>query len=87
MLGGFHSGTDSRPGGGTAPLLRARPARRALAPGFELAAAVLRHLVADPLLPDDLVPDDWPAAALRADHRDYDREYRTVLGAFFRDHR
>ena len=31
-----------------------------LAPGFELSAAVLRHLQADPLLPPALLPTDWP---------------------------
>ncbi len=38
----------------------------ALAPGFELSAAVLRHLQADPLLPAALLPPDWPGARLRA---------------------
>ena len=32
----------------------------ALAPGFELSAAVLRHLQADPLLPEALLPSGWP---------------------------
>ena len=51
---------------------RRRPAARldalapdgpeALAPGFELSAAVLRHLQADPLLPAELLPADWPGA-------------------------
>ena len=59
--------------------------RSVLAPGFELAAAVLRHLVADPRLPDELVPADWPAAALRDHYRDYDRRYRAVLRDFFAD--
>ncbi len=55
-----------------------------LAEGFELAAATLRHIVADPLLPPALWPVDWPAAALRADHRRYDIVYRAELAAFFR---
>ena len=37
----------------------------ALAPGFELSAAVLRHLQADPLLPAELLPADWPVALAR----------------------
>ncbi len=42
----------------------------ALAPGFELSAAVLRHLQADPLLPQQLEPPEWPLPALR--ERAYD---------------
>jgi phenylacetic acid degradation operon negative regulatory protein len=61
--------------------------RTVLVPGFELAAAVLRHFVADPLLPDAVLPDDWPATELRATHARYDVAYRHVLKNFFRDHR
>ena len=55
-----------------------------LAEGFELAAASLRHLVADPLLPAALCPPDWPAAELRAAYDRYNRAYRARLSAFFR---
>lgn len=55
-----------------------------LAEGFELAAASLRHLVADPLLPAPLCPSDWPAAELRAAYDRYNRAYRARLSAFFR---
>ena len=41
-----------------------------LAPGFELSAAVLRHLQADPLLPAELLPDGWPGPALRHAYED-----------------
>jgi phenylacetic acid degradation operon negative regulatory protein len=51
----------------------------ALAPGFELSAAVLRHLQADPLLPGELLPADWPGACLRADYDRWDVRYRTTL--------
>jgi phenylacetic acid degradation operon negative regulatory protein len=51
----------------------------ALAPGFELSAAVLRHLQADPLLPDALLPSGWPGASLRADYDRWDTRYRTTL--------
>ncbi|MEV5437565.1 PaaX family transcriptional regulator C-terminal domain-containing protein [Streptomyces sp. NPDC052682] len=37
-------------------------------------AAVVRHLLADPVLPLDLLPGDWPGAALRAAYTDYQRE-------------
>lgn len=39
-----------------------------LASAFVAAAAVVRHLLADPLLPVELVPDDWPGRELRADY-------------------
>jgi phenylacetic acid degradation operon negative regulatory protein len=50
-----------------------------LAPGFELSAAVLRHLQADPLLPDELVPDGWPGHRLRAAYDVWDARYRAIL--------
>lgn len=50
-----------------------------LAPGFELSAAVLRHLLADPLLPEELLPGDWPGRALRDTYDRWDRQYRQVL--------
>jgi phenylacetic acid degradation operon negative regulatory protein len=51
----------------------------ALAPGFELSAAVLRHLQADPLLPPELLPADWPGATLRTTYDRWDLRYRTTL--------
>lgn len=51
----------------------------ALAPGFELSAAVLRHLQADPLLPAELLPPDWPGGRLRATYDDWDARYRATL--------
>jgi phenylacetic acid degradation operon negative regulatory protein len=51
----------------------------ALAPGFELSAAVLRHLQADPLLPAALVPGGWPGDRLRATYDEWDVEYRATL--------
>jgi phenylacetic acid degradation operon negative regulatory protein len=55
-----------------------------LAAGFVLAAEVLRHLIADPRLPPQLCPGDWPAPRLRAAYREYDVAYRQRLSAFFR---
>ncbi|HEY1830254.1 MAG TPA: PaaX family transcriptional regulator C-terminal domain-containing protein [Acidimicrobiales bacterium] len=55
-----------------------------LAPGFELSAAVLRHLQADPLLPDPLLPAAWPGAALRRDYDTWDARYRTTLRTWSR---
>ncbi|GEC05079.1 hypothetical protein SSP24_27340 [Streptomyces spinoverrucosus] len=37
-------------------------------------AAVVRHLLADPVLPPELLPADWPGAALRTAYADYQRE-------------
>lgn len=55
-----------------------------LAAGFELAAAALRHLVADPLLPEALWPPGWPEPALREAYGAHDRSFRRELSAFFR---
>ncbi|GAA2204910.1 PaaX family transcriptional regulator C-terminal domain-containing protein [Nonomuraea monospora] len=84
---------DGRPHGDPTPLLwdldgwaaEARRLERALgnteglAEGFLVLAAVLRHLLADPLLPDELLPDGWPGAGLRARHDAFDHRYREVL--------
>ena len=56
----------------------------ALAAGFVTSAAVLRHLQADPLLPDALLPRGWPGAALRAEYDRYDAAYRATLADWFR---
>ena len=59
--------------------------REALRDGFVLAAAVLRHMQADPLMPPELLPRDWPGRALRAEYDDYARifarRWREWLGA------
>jgi phenylacetic acid degradation operon negative regulatory protein len=36
-----------------------------LTEGFIVTAEVLRHLLIDPVLPPELLPDDWPATGLR----------------------
>jgi phenylacetic acid degradation operon negative regulatory protein len=56
----------------------------ALAPGFVLSAAVLRHLAADPLLPVELLPDAWPGEELRAIYDEWDRAYRRLLARWHR---
>jgi len=55
-----------------------------LAEGFITSAAVLRHLQADPLLPPELLPPDWPGDALRSEYDRYDAAYRAVLRSWFR---
>lgn len=59
--------------------------RGPLAEGFVLSADVLRHLQADPLLPDALLPRGWPGRSLRTDYDRYDRAYRAVLRDWFRE--
>jgi phenylacetic acid degradation operon negative regulatory protein len=58
-----------------------------LAPGFVLSAAVLRHLAADPVLPDDLLPTDWPGAQLRTVYDEWDQAYRRLLATWHRSRR
>jgi phenylacetic acid degradation operon negative regulatory protein len=55
-----------------------------LAPGFELSASVLRHLQADPLLPEALLPARWPGRQLRRDYDEWDACYRATLQAWSR---
>ena len=52
-----------------------------LAGAFLLSAAVLRHLLADPRLPVELLPDDWPGAALRRDYERFEGEFKRALRA------
>ena len=56
----------------------------ALAPGFALSAAVLRHLQADPLLPEELQPPRWPGRQLRAAYDEWDTRYRGTLAEWSR---
>lgn len=48
---------------------------------FMLAAAVLRHFLADPLLPAELLPANWPGTRLRTRYEEYDRSFMTLLRA------
>jgi phenylacetic acid degradation operon negative regulatory protein len=36
-----------------------------------VAAAMVRHLLTDPVLPEELLPTDWPGARLRAIYNDF----------------
>jgi phenylacetic acid degradation operon negative regulatory protein len=56
----------------------------ALAPGFTLSAAVLRHLQGDPLLPHELLPPRWPGERLRRTYDEWDRRYRRTLADWSR---
>lgn len=55
---------------------------RELRSGFELSAAVLRHMVADPELPVELCPPGWPARELRETYDSFDAAYRRLLARF-----
>jgi phenylacetic acid degradation operon negative regulatory protein len=55
-----------------------------LAEGFVLSASVLRHLQADPLLPEELLPAGWPGRELRRRYDEWDRRYRQVLRSWSR---
>ncbi|MGO9155975.1 PaaX family transcriptional regulator C-terminal domain-containing protein [Mycobacterium sp.] len=41
---------------------------------FVVAAAMVRHLLTDPVLPAELLPADWPGARLRAAYHDFAKE-------------
>ncbi len=57
---------------------------RAIAAAFVAGAVALRHVRADPLLPDALLPADWPGAALRATYVEYERQFHVVARDWFR---
>jgi phenylacetic acid degradation operon negative regulatory protein len=59
-------------------------ARGGLAAGFTLSAAVVRHLQADPLLPDELLPPNWPGDRLRRRYERHDESYKQRLGRWLR---
>lgn len=48
---------------------------------FTVSAAVLRHFLADPLLPAELLPDDWPGARLRERYEKFDASFQAMLRA------
>ena len=50
-----------------------------LRPAFESAAAVVRHLRDDPLLPDVLLPAAWPGGELRDAYDRFERHLRVAL--------
>lgn len=41
---------------------------------FVAAAGMVRHLLTDPVLPDELLPDDWPGVALRQAYMNFAAE-------------
>ncbi|WP_257422741.1 PaaX family transcriptional regulator C-terminal domain-containing protein [Nocardioides carbamazepini] len=59
-------------------LLRRLERTTAPAPRLAVAAHVVRHLAADPLLPAALLPADWPAGAMRTAYAAYQDELREL---------
>jgi phenylacetic acid degradation operon negative regulatory protein len=53
---------------------------------FVLAAAMVRHLQTDPLLPRALLPTGWPGARLRAAYAAYEKELGGLLRRQRGDH-
>lgn len=50
-------------------LIAAMARARDLPSEFAIAAAMVRHLRTDPVLPDELAPTDWPGWRLRAEYQ------------------
>ena len=55
-----------------------------VADAFVAGAAALRHIGSDPLLPEELLPADWPGAALRAEYTRVPTRLRCDRRAWFR---
>jgi phenylacetic acid degradation operon negative regulatory protein len=53
-----------------------------LVAGFMITADVLHHLLADPMLPAELLPADWPGAALRRRYAEFSVSYAEGLRAY-----
>lgn len=67
----------------TASLLERREAS-ALGETFIIAAATTRHLTIDPLLPDALLPDDWPGRTLRNAYDAYQDHFAATWRNWYR---
>ena len=46
---------------------------------FALSVTVVRHLQLDPLLPAELIAEDWPGHALRSTYRRFDEMFKRRL--------
>ncbi|MEB3983507.1 PaaX domain-containing protein, C- domain protein [Mycobacterium sp. 663a-19] len=55
-------------------LLAEMAAARDIPGRFMVAAATVRHLLTDPVLPDELLPTEWPGDRLRAAYHDFAAE-------------
>jgi phenylacetic acid degradation operon negative regulatory protein len=50
---------------------------------FGLSVAVVRHLQLDPLLPAELIPQEWPGQDLRSAYRRFDEVFKQRLSSAF----
>ncbi|MEU8118486.1 PaaX family transcriptional regulator C-terminal domain-containing protein [Spirillospora sp. NPDC049024] len=50
-----------------------------IAERFTYAAAILRHLLNDPLLPQELLPTGWPGPDLRAHYEAFEADFEQLL--------
>ena len=57
---------------------------KVLPAGFTVNAAVLRHLQADPLLPESLLPRSWTGPRLRSRFEEFDAEFNAVWRTWLR---
>jgi len=55
-----------------------------VAEAFVAGAVALRHIGADPLLPDELLPPDWPGRGLRSEYTRYQWAFDATARAWFR---
>jgi len=62
----------------------ADPRPEDLAVAFTAGAAALAHVRADPLLPRELLTDDWPGTALRDAYRGYQPAFAAAVRDWFR---
>lgn len=53
---------------------------------FGLAAEVVRHLLHDPALPEELLPASWPGSRLRVAYDLHEQRMQESLRAFYRSH-
>ena len=51
---------------------------------FGLSVTVVRHLQLDPLLPVELLPQEWPGQDLRSAYRRFDEVFKQRLSGAFR---
>ena len=51
---------------------------------FGLSVTVVRHLQLDPLLPVELLPQEWPGQELRSAYRRFDEVFKQRLSSAFR---
>jgi phenylacetic acid degradation operon negative regulatory protein len=68
----------------TRPLLDADRGQADLAEAYLLSAAVLRHLLSDPLLPNALLKHGWPGGELREHYEAFDAAFMRVWRAWLR---